>query len=178
MSEDKEQHEELPVTESRLTEVLEGMSRVFTENNEKMLQAVDEMTSKKLNNQASETSKAIADLQNSVNSLVTWANTIQQQPQGQARAKGDGISELLNSPAGQELIPIIKEKLGLSSGQPDPAVEEFRRNTEQLNRIVYKKAALMTAKMIEKGMKGMMSSEFTTTAASNMATSAITHEPI
>jgi hypothetical protein len=170
---EEQNNSDAPVTMGQLSQILQDMSKTYTDAITNLSANFEETISKKINAQDARMSQAIDQQNIAINQIVEHIN------KGGAAQQGRGqITDILNSPAGQELIPIIKEKLGLATGQPDPAVEEFRRNTEQLNRIVYKKAALMTARMIEKGMKGMLSSEFTTSAASNLASSAISHEPI
>jgi hypothetical protein len=172
---EEQNNSDAPVTMGQLSQILQDMSKTYTDAITNLSANFEETISKKINAQDARMSQAIDQQNIAINQIVEHINKGGQTAQQQGRGQ---ITDILNSPAGQELIPIIKEKLGLSTGQPDPEVEEFRRNTEQLNRIVYKKAALMTARMIEKGMKGMLSSEFTTTSAKDLATSAISHEPI
>lgn len=101
-----------------------------------------------------------------------------EQEQPQAPKRGNALMDLINSPLGNELMPVIKQRLGITESA-DPAVQEFRANTERLNQIVYRKAANLTAKMIEKAMKVSLNDDFTNSAAKDMAISAVGHhEPI
>lgn len=100
-----------------------------------------------------------------------------EQPQA-AASRRNTINDILNSPLGAELLPVIKQRLGITESA-DPAVQEFRNNTERLNQIVYRKAANLTAKMIEKAMKVSLNDDFTNSAAKDMAINAVAnHEPL
>lgn len=102
----------------------------------------------------------------------------QQSPGAAAVSRKNALMDLVNSPLGQELMPVLRQRLGLQDSA-DPAVQEFRANTERLNQIVYRKAANLTAKMIEKAMKTSLQDEFTNNAAKDMALGAVSnHEPL
>lgn len=115
-----------------------------------------------------------------VNQLTAYVNQGGSggQPEQPQTTRKQTLNELLNNPLIDQFMPVIKERLGLRESA-DPAVEEFRQNTQKLTALIYRKAALLTSKMFEQGMKSAMKEEFTTTAARDMVQSAVSdHQPL
>lgn len=130
-----------PVTVAMLKTVLGEMSGAF----ESRIQQTEEMFDKKLNEQG-------AELQNA---FKQWGDSLVQQinekvhPQQAESAGGIDKDDIV-----QKIIDRgINKYFGEERESADPAVYEFKKNTDMLNRIIYKKAANLTGRIVDKALK-------------------------
>lgn len=157
-----------------LKNLMEQMSKAF----EARIQQVEQDTAKKINEANAAVMETIKSYLEQFNAALSQhAQQPQQAIQTEEQAQKRQIMEMLQP----YIEKTINKYLGIQKESPasDPAVIEFKRNTEMLNRLIYKKAATLTGKMVEKAMKAAMKDgDFVADEAVNLVQENISHEPI
>lgn len=181
--------EQQPVTIGQLKTVLEEMSKQF----ELRIQDQDRVNIERLNNFGVELQNSLKLFAEQVNARLNegpgQGPPAQQQQSAPTTTTGQGPRTGGSNLTDKEQIlqilqPHIDKAIGKYLGtdddipRVDPAVYEFRKNSENINRMIYKKAAIATGRIFDKVMRDMLKSgDLTDQEAASMVQASISTEP-